>query len=198
MREANRKRPPTVWYLVLLHFALLCSFLFFLRIEKIVATLYWVHPLAPFFHFPSFSSFFLSFFFFFFFIHFRAASVAHGGSQARWWIGAIAAGLHHRHSNTRSELHLQPTPQLNTWSLIHRARPGIEPTFPWMLVRFVSTEPQWELPYFLFLSYFANSLNFSNIVINIFVVVIFDHPSFLITIAKNDASLKAPLNVSNF
>ena len=49
--------------------------------------------------------------FFFFFSFSRAAPAAYGGSQARGWIGAIAAGLHHSHSNTRSEPHLQPTPQ---------------------------------------------------------------------------------------
>ena len=40
---------------------------------------------------------------------FRAASTAYGSSQARGRIRAIAAGLHHRHSNARSELHLRPT-----------------------------------------------------------------------------------------
>ena len=38
--------------------------------------------------------------------------MAYGGSQARDQIGAIAAGLRHRHSNARSEPRLQPTPQL--------------------------------------------------------------------------------------
>ena len=47
--------------------------------------------------------------FFFFFVFSRAALAA--GSQARGPIRAIAAGLHHRDSKTRSELHLQPTPQ---------------------------------------------------------------------------------------
>ena len=46
----------------------------------------------------------------FFFL--RAAPVAHGGSQARGLIGATAAGLCQSDSNARSELHLQPTPQL--------------------------------------------------------------------------------------
>ena len=41
-----------------------------------------------------------------------AAPTAYGGSQARGQSGAVAAGLHHSHSNTRSELHLQPTAQL--------------------------------------------------------------------------------------
>ena len=40
------------------------------------------------------------------------APTAHGGSQARGQIGAVAAGPHHSHSNSGSELHLQPTPQL--------------------------------------------------------------------------------------
>ena len=43
---------------------------------------------------------------------FRAAPAAHGSSQARGQIGARAAGLHHRHSNTGSEPRLRPTPQL--------------------------------------------------------------------------------------
>ena len=48
----------------------------------------------------------------FFFVFFRAALVAYGGSQARGSIRAVAASLHHSHSNARSELHLRPTPQL--------------------------------------------------------------------------------------
>ena len=38
--------------------------------------------------------------------------MAYGGFQARDRIGAIAAGPCHSHSDVRSELHLQPTPQL--------------------------------------------------------------------------------------
>ena len=49
---------------------------------------------------------------FLFFFLFRAAPVAHGGSQARGQTRATAAGLHHNHSNVGSKLHLQPTPQL--------------------------------------------------------------------------------------
>ena len=43
---------------------------------------------------------------FFFFLLFRAAPTIYGSSQARGQIGAAAAGLHHSHSNTRSEPHL--------------------------------------------------------------------------------------------
>ena len=50
--------------------------------------------------------------FFFCLCPFRATHSAYGGSQARGLIGAVAAGLHHSHSNTRSKLHLRPTPQL--------------------------------------------------------------------------------------
>ena len=43
---------------------------------------------------------------------FRAAPKAYGISQARGRIGAAAAGLHHSHSSSGSELGLRPTPQL--------------------------------------------------------------------------------------
>ena len=38
--------------------------------------------------------------------------MAYGGSQARGRIRAVAAVLHHSHSNVGSEPHLQPVPQL--------------------------------------------------------------------------------------
>jgi len=41
-----------------------------------------------------------------------AAPAAYGGSQARGGIGAVATGLRQSHSNSGSEPHLQPTPQL--------------------------------------------------------------------------------------
>ena len=46
------------------------------------------------------------------FAFFRVAPVAYGGSQARRLIGAVATGLRQNHSNARSELCLQPIPQL--------------------------------------------------------------------------------------
>ena len=48
----------------------------------------------------------------FIFCRFGATPAAHGGSQARGPIGAAAAGLPPGPSNTGSEPHLQPTPQL--------------------------------------------------------------------------------------
>ena len=50
-----------------------------------------------------------------------AAPAAYGGSQARGRIRATAAGLRHSHSNTGSEPHLHPTPQLT-------AMPDPQPT----------------------------------------------------------------------
>ena len=43
---------------------------------------------------------------------FMAALEAYEGSQARGLIRAVATSLGQRHSNARSKLHLQPTPQL--------------------------------------------------------------------------------------
>ena len=84
---------------------------------------------------------------FFFFFLFRASPVANGTSQARVWIGAAAAGLHHSHSNVGSELHLQPTLQLTAmleWFPIHWVKPGIKLASSWILIGFVTTEPQRE------------------------------------------------------
>ena len=57
---------------------------------------------------------FLLFFFFFLgsFCLLRVTTAAHGGSQARGRIGAVAAGQCHSHSNTRFKPPLKPTPQL--------------------------------------------------------------------------------------
>ena len=67
--------------------------------------------------------------------------MADGGSQATGRMGAVAAGLHHRHSNAGAKLHLQPTPQL-------MATP--DRASSWMLVRFISIEPRQELLFLFF------------------------------------------------
>ena len=54
----------------------------------------------------------LLFFYFLSVFFFRVAPAAHGGSQARDRIGAVAAGLHRSRSHARSEPRLRPTPQL--------------------------------------------------------------------------------------
>ena len=70
----------------------------------------------------------------------RAAPAAYEGSQARGWIWATAASLHHSHNNARS---------LTPW-----ARPGIQPETSWFLVGFVSAAPWRELPALLLLLLF--------------------------------------------
>ena len=79
-------------------------------------------------------SFSFSFSFFFFYFLFRAAPEAYGNSQAGGESQAGGASLHCSHSNARS--------------LTHGARPGIESATSWILVGFIITEPQWELPAF--------------------------------------------------
>ena len=50
--------------------------------------------------------------FFFFSVISWAAPAAYGGSQGRGPNGAVVSGLCQSHSNARSELRLQPTPQI--------------------------------------------------------------------------------------
>ena len=60
-----------------------------------------------------FSNYFLFFFFFWgLFAISWSVPTAYGGSQTSGLIRAVAAGLHHSHSNAGSKPHLQPTPQL--------------------------------------------------------------------------------------
>ena len=61
---------------------------------------------------PTSINFWQYFFREFFFCLLRDVPKGYGGSQAREWIGAVAASLHHSHSNTRYKPHLWPTPQL--------------------------------------------------------------------------------------
>ena len=80
---------------------------------------------------------------FFFFLLFRATLAAYGGFQAKGWIGATAAGLHHRHNNLGSELSQAEsgtyTPAHdNAGSLIHWVRPGMEPASSRILVGLVN------------------------------------------------------------
>ena len=69
---------------------------------------------------------------------FRAASAACGSSQARGWIRAVAAGLHHSHSNTqtRAASTTYTTAHGNAGSSTHWARAGIKPASSWLLVHY--------------------------------------------------------------
>ena len=48
------------------------------------------------------------------------------------------------------------TAQGNARSLTHRVRPGLKSSSSWIVVGFISTAPQWQVPIYLFLK-----LNFS-------------------------------------
>ena len=93
-------------------------------------------------------------FFLFFFLPFsRAAPEAHGGSQARGGIGTTAASLcqpmpEPQQCGIRAESVTDTTAHGNSGSPTHQAKPGIQPTTSWFLVRFVNTEPRRELPPF--------------------------------------------------
>ena len=80
--------------------------LLYIRFEFYL-TSYYIFPLS---HLNQHKYIFLVFVFFF--CLFRAAPAAYGGSQAGGLIGPVATSLHHSHSNTGSELHLRPIPQL--------------------------------------------------------------------------------------
>ena len=92
-----------------------------------------------------------------FILLFKAVSKAYGSFQARscsfqpipWpkqlWIWAVYAIYTTAHSNIRSPIH---------W-----VRPGIEPASSWILVRFISTAPQWEFQTKCFLITVPSLLN---------------------------------------
>ena len=79
----------------------------------------------------------------------RAEPTACGGSQARGWIGATAASLHHSHSkrdlSCLCDLH-HSSQQCQILNPLSEA----EPISSWILVRFISIAPQRELPITLY------------------------------------------------
>ena len=75
------------------------------------------------------------FFFFFFFCLFRASLAAYGHSQARGRIGATEQSEQCR---IRAMSLTYTTTHSNTGPLTHWARPGIQPTNSWILVRFIN------------------------------------------------------------
>ena len=82
---------------------------------------------------------------------FRATPAAYEGFQARDRIRAVAAGQHHSHSNVGSKPHLPPTPQLTATQDPGPTERGqrFKLTSSWILVRFITTEPQRELQFLL-------------------------------------------------
>ena len=109
-------------------------------------------------HLKDFFSFFLSlslslsflFVCFFFFSSgswlFKATHEAYGSSQAKGEIGVVAAGLYHTAMQDPSRIcnPYHSSQQHQILNLLGEAR--IKPKSSWILVRFVTAEPQWELP----------------------------------------------------
>ena len=118
----------------------------YMYMRLMVSHSFWMHYFFPPFFSPCASSWLLYFYFFpFFFLVFclfRASPMAYGDSQARGWIRAVAAGLHHSHSHSscgiRAMSVICTATHINVGSLIHWARPGIKPAFSWILVSFVN------------------------------------------------------------
>ena len=75
---------------------------------------------------------------------FRASPVAHGGSQARVPIAAVACSCGHQSTPEPQQCWVQAmsltytTVHGNAGSLTHWTRPGIEPTSSWMLAGFIN------------------------------------------------------------
>ena len=90
--------------------------------------------------------FFFCFVLFFFFFLFRLAPVAYGRSQARTnWSYSCWPIPQPQQCGIRAASVTYTTARRNTGSSTQRVRPGIEPTSLWILVRFISTEPQQDL-----------------------------------------------------
>ena len=87
--------------------------------------------------------------YFFSFLLFRATWASYGHSQARGQIVATAAGLHHTATATQDPSHICDLPHSSWQCQIPNllSKVGIEHVSSWILVRFVTTEPQWEVQY---------------------------------------------------
>ena len=84
----------------------------------------------------------------YFSVCFRTTPEAYGGSQAR---GGISCSYWPKPQPQQCQIQAAAvtytTARYNSGSLTHWARPEIEPESSWILVRFVSAVPQWELPH---------------------------------------------------
>ena len=93
-------------------------------------------------------SFFLSVFLSFVFLgpHLQHMEVPRLGIKSKLQLSATATATVIWDTSHVCNLY-HTTAQDNARSPTHWARAGIEPTSSWILVRFVSTMPQWELPW---------------------------------------------------
>ena len=89
-----------------------------------------------------------------------ATPAAYGSFWARGRIGAAAAGLCHSYSKSGSQLHASTT-YANARSFTHWLKPGIKPSFLWILVGCLTHWDTTGMPSFslttLFLNYIKSS-----------------------------------------
>ena len=80
------------------------------------------------------------------FFLFRAVATIYGNSQDRGQIRVTAAGRRHSHVAMRDWSCICDLHHSNARFLTHWVSPGVKPSSSWILVKFVSTAPQMELP----------------------------------------------------
>ena len=87
---------------------------------------------------------------FFFSFLFRAEPMAYGGSQARGSNQSCSCWPMPQQHRIQAESVTYTTAHSTAGSLTHWVRPGIKPASSWILIGFVSAEPQRELPLVFF------------------------------------------------
>ena len=85
---------------------------------------------------------------FIFLMLFSTTPAGYGSAQARGWIGAVAAPLAYTTATAMPSVTYTES-HSNVGSLTHWVGPGIKPASSWILLRFVTAEPQRELLHFL-------------------------------------------------
>ena len=125
---------------------------------------------------------YLEVFCFCFFNLFSAAGATYGNSQARGQIRAATAGQQPQQLGIWAGSATYTTDHSHARFPTHWMRPGIKRTSSWILVRLISTEPQWELSEACFK--FQNYLVFSveEIILYYFIILIILEPGLWLNI----------------
>ena len=111
---------------------------------------------------------------------FSAAPMAHESSQARGSNRSYSCWPtpQPQQCRIRAESVTYTTAHGNAGSLTHWARLGIQPASSWMLVRFISTEPLWELQgmgLWIFLVFFMKRSPYQNFFLSFLIYFVWLH-----------------------
>ena len=117
-KKINKTKKKSSWAINLLLLSFLLSAMFLYTYIQAANSCIVLHSVC------------VSYFLLYFIFIFRVSPVAYESSQVGGQIRASAAGLHYSHSKARS--------------LTHWMRPGFKPVSSWILVGFLTPEPQWE------------------------------------------------------